>query len=314
VVLTLVARRLAWALPLLLIASALSFVLVSLVPGDPARALLGPNATQAQYLQLHRQLGLDRPLYLQYLSWLRGAVRGDLGTSLFTAEPVSSILNQRLWVSLTLIAGSLLVAAVAGVALGTLSAVRRGWLGRTVDAVAMLGLAIPSFWLALLLIAVFAVAVRLFPATGWVPFATSPGGWLHSLVLPVATIAFSALTVIVVQTRDAMLDVLSSDYIHVLRANGFPARSIVLRHALRNAAIPVVTLLGIIFIGLLTATVLVETVFALPGLGSAAVQAATQHDLPVIQGEVLYFTIIVVIVNLLTDIAYRLLDPRVRVS
>ena len=312
--LTLVARRLAWALPLLLIASALSFVLVSLVPGDPARALLGPNATQAQYLQLHRQLGLDRPLYLQYLSWLRGAVRGDLGTSLFTAEPVSSILNQRLWVSLTLIAGSLFVAAVAGIALGALSAVRRGWLGRTVDAVAMLGLAIPSFWLALLLIAVFAVAIRLFPATGWVPFAASPGGWLHSLVLPVATIAFSALTVIVVQTRDAMLDVLSSDYIHVLRANGFPARSIVLRHALRNAAIPVVTLLGIIFIGLLTATVLVETVFALPGLGSAAVQAATQHDLPVIQGEVLYFTIIVVIVNLLTDIAYRLLDPRVRVS
>jgi len=312
-VLSLIARRLVWALPLLLVVSALSFVLVSLVPGDPARAILGPDASQAQYLLLRRQLGLDQPLYLQYYDWLRGVVHGNLGISLFTGEPVTTILNQRLGVSLTLIAAALLVAAVAGVALGTLSAVRGGRLGRAVDAVAMLGLAVPSFWLALLLIAVFAVGVPLFPATGWVPFSTSPAGWLHALVLPVATLAFSALTIIVVQTRDAMLDVLSRDFIQVLRANGFPARSILLRHALRNAAIPVVTVLGIIFIGLLTATVLVETVFALPGLGSQAVEAATQHDLPVIQGEVLYFTVIVVLVNLLTDVAYGLLDPRVRV-
>lgn len=311
--LSLIARRLAWALPLLLAVSAVSFVLVSLVPGDPARAILGPNASQAQYLLLRRQLGLDQPLYLQYYDWLRAVVHGNLGTSLFTGEPVTTILNQRLWVSLTLIAAALLVATVAGVALGTVSAVRGGRLGRAVDAVAMLGLAVPSFWLALLLIAVFAVAIPLFPATGWVPFSASPGGWLHALVLPVATLAFSALTVIVVQTRDAMLDVLSRDFVHVLRANGFPARSILLRHALRNAAIPVVTVLGIIVIGLLTATVLVETIFALPGLGSQAVEAATQHDLPVIQGEVLYFTAIVVLVNLLTDIAYGLLDPRVRV-
>jgi peptide/nickel transport system permease protein len=312
-VLSLITRRLAWALPLLLVVSAVSFVLISLVPGDPARAILGPNASQAQYLLLHRQLGLDQPLYLQYYDWLRNAVHGDLGISLFTGEPVTTILNQRLWVSLTLIVAALLVAGVAGVALGTVSAVRGGRLGRAVDAVAMLGLAVPSFWLALLLIAVFAVAVPLFPATGWVPFSASPSGWLHALVLPVATLAFSALTIIVVQTRDAMLDVLSRDFIQVLRANGFPPRSILLRHALRNAAIPVVTVLGIIFIGLLTATVLVETVFALPGLGSQAVEAATQHDVPVLQGEVLYFTAIVVVVNLLTDVAYGLLDPRVRV-
>jgi peptide/nickel transport system permease protein len=312
--LILITRRVAWALPLLLLASAISFILISLVPGDPARALLGPDATQAEYLHLHSVLGLNRPIYLQYLDWLRGALRGNLGTSLFTGQPVSSMLNQRLGVSLTLIIGSLIVAAIIGITLGAVSAVQGGWVGRAVDAVAMLGLAIPSFWLALLLIAVFAIAIPLFPATGWVPFTASPGGWLHALVLPIATVSFGALTVIVAQTRDALLDVLSSDYIHALRANGFPARSIMLRHALRNAAIPVVTLIGIIFIGLLTATVLVETVFALPGLGSEAVQAATQHDLPVIQGEVLYFTVIVVIVNLLTDIAYSLLDPRVRVA
>jgi peptide/nickel transport system permease protein len=312
-VIRLVGYRILWSIPLLWVVSALTFVLVSLVPGNAAQAIAGSDASAAQVAALSRQLGLNQPLWTQYWHWLARAVRGDLGTSLITGQSVTQVLNSRLTVSLTLIIGGTLVAAVTGLALGTWAATRGGALGRLVEAAAVLGLAVPNFWLGLVLIELFAVQVRIFPATGFVPFSQDPGQWALSLVLPVLAIAAVGMTMIAVQTRDSMLEVLRRDFIRVLEANGISRRSVIGRHALRNAAIPVVTVIGITFVGLLGASVLVESVFALPGLGSGLTTAAAQHDLPVIQGAVLYFTLVVVIVNLLVDVAYGLLNPRVRV-
>jgi peptide/nickel transport system permease protein len=172
----------------------------------------------------------------------------------------------------------------------------------------------PSFWLGLLLVAALAVRVQLFPATGYTPLGTSPGQWLRGLVLPVVTLAFGAVAIVAKQTRDSMLEVLSRDFIRTLRANGVSERSIIFTHALKNASIPVVTVLGLIFVSLLSGTVLVESVFAIPGLGSLTVQATTGHDVPLIQGAVVYFTVIVVMVNLLVDLSYGWLNPKARAS
>ena len=310
----LIGRRLILAIPLLFIVSFLSFALVALTPGDPAVSILGSYATKAQYSALDRQLGFNQPVLVQYGHWLARVLHGSLGTSLASAQSVSTELNSGLGVTLCLVIGATLVTAAGGVALGTLSAVHGGVVGRATDALAMLGFAIPAFWLGLVLRDLFAVRWHLVPATGYEPFSQSPGGWFRSLLLPVATLAAAGMTGIAKQTRDSMRDTLARDYVDALRADGVPEWRIITRHALRNAAIPVVTMLGTFFVGLLGGTVLVESVFALPGLGSMAVTATTEHDLPVIVGVAVYFAVGVVLVNLLVDVIYGWLDPRARVS
>jgi peptide/nickel transport system permease protein len=310
----LIARRLILAIPLLFIVSFLSFVLVALTPGDPAVSILGSYATKAQYAALDRQLGFNQPVLVQYWRWLAHAVHGNLGTSLVSAQSVTSELNSGLGVTLCLVIGATLVTAVGGVALGTLSAIRGGAVGRAADAFAMLGFAVPAFWLGLVLRDLFAVRWHLFPATGYQPFGQSPSGWLRSLILPIATLAAAGMTGVAKQARDSMRDTLARDYIDALRADGVPEWRIITRHALRNAAIPVVTMLGTFFVGLLGGTILVESVFAMPGLGSLAVNATTEHDLPVIVGVAVYFAVGVVAVNLLIDVIYGWLDPRARVA
>ncbi len=309
-----VVRRLLWSIPLVLVATSVSFILGALVPGDAARAILGPVATQAQLQALQAQLGLDKPLLRQYGDWIFHALQGQLGSSIFTGQPVTTELNQHLEVTLSLLVLGTLMGAVVGVALGTAAAVRRGALGRAVDILALAGLAIPSFWVALVLTAVFAVTLRLFPVVGYVSITESPLRWAQSLVLPVTALALGSSTVIAKQTRDSLLQVLDQDFIRVLRANGFSRRSILYRHALRNAGIPVLTVIGVVFASLIGGTVFVEQIFAMPGLGSEAVRATTTHNLPVIQGVVVYFTLLVVAVNLLTDLCYAALDPRVRTA
>jgi peptide/nickel transport system permease protein len=311
-VLRVLVRRLMWSVPLVLVATALSFVLIALVPGDAARAILGPLGTPEQEHALRTQLGLDQPLLSQYGQWISHALRGDLGTSIFTGQPVTTELNQHLEVTLSLLILGTLASAVIGVGLGIAGAVRGGVIGRSVDILSLAGLAIPSFWLALVLTAVFSVALRLFPVVGYVGLAESPLRWAQSLVLPVAALALGSSTVIAKQTRDSLRQVLDQDFIRTLRANGFSGRSILYRHALRNAGIPVLTVIGVVFVSLIGGTVFVEQVFAMPGLGSKAVEATTQHNLPVILGVVAYFTLLVVAVNLLTDLCYAALDPRVR--
>jgi peptide/nickel transport system permease protein len=310
-VVAVVVRRLLFAVPLLLAVSGLSFVLVSLEPGDAAQEILGLQATPAQVVQLRHQMGLDQAVWVQWWHWLTHAMHGDLGASLFTQQPVTQALDQRLPVTLSLIGGSLLVILVVGVGLGLFSAARGGVAGRVVDALSLVGFALPSFWIGAVLIAMLAVRWRVFPATGYVPLAQSPGLWARSLVLPVAALGLSGLTATAKQTREAMLDALGSEYVRMARANGIPRRAILFRHALKNASTRVVTVLGVQAITLLGGTVLVETVFALPGLGGLAVDSSFRHDLPMIQGIAVYFTVIVVVVNLLIDVAYTWLNPRV---
>lgn len=313
-ILRLVIRRLLSSTPLLFLVSALTFVLVSLVPGDPARTIVGQHATAEQYRTVRGQLGLDEPLPVQYWHWLVRVFHGDLGSSLFSGEPVTSVLNNRLPVSLSLIVAGTVVSGIVGVGLGLLSARRGGFLVRIVDGLSLIGLAVPAFWLALVLIAVLAVRLRWFPVTGYVPLADDPAQWARSLVLPVLSLSVGAVAIIAKQTRDSVLDTSTRDFIRVMQANGFSPRSILYRHVLRNAALPVVTVLGVVLVSLLSAAVFVETVFAMPGLGSLTQQATIQHDIPLIQGAVLYITVLVVLVNLLVDLAYGRLDPRVRAA
>ena len=308
----LVLHRLAIGIPLVLVATMVTFVLTALVPGDPARAILGLNAPPEAYEALREELGLNQPLWQQYAHYIGGVLQGSLGTSLATGEQVSTVLGQRLPVTLSLVVLTTLFCAVVGLLLGTLSAIRGGFLGRAVDVLSLAGLALPSFWVALVLVSVFAVALQAFPATGYVPFADSPSRWLWAMTLPVIALGLAGVATVAKQTRDAMLDVLDRDYIRTLRASGLRQRSIVWKHGLRNAAIPVTTVLGLVFVSLLSGTVFAEAVFVLPGLGLQAVTATQQHDIPVIEGIALYFTVIVVLANLVIDLLYGLLNPKVR--
>jgi peptide/nickel transport system permease protein len=307
-------RRLLLSVPLLFAVSILTFLMVAIVPGDPAVRILGAGHTAAEYQALDAKLGLSAPLLVQYWHWIDGVLHGTLGTSLFTNQSVASELAQRLPATVWLVIGATLVTVVAGVALGLASAVWRGPLGRVVDAASWLSFAVPNFWLGLILIEFIALRAHLLPSSGFVPLGQDPGAWLRSLILPVITLAAVGVTGVAKQTRDAMSEVLGREFMTALRMAGLPRRSLLLRHALRNAAIPVVTAAGLFAIAMLGGTILVEQVFVLPGMGSLVVQAAADHDLPVIEGAVLYFTVIVIAVNLLIDLSYAWLNPKVRVA
>lgn len=309
----LILTRLALSILLVLIASAAIFFLMSLVPGDPARTILGANATPDLVARLREQLGLDRPLAVQYGAWLAGLLHGNLGESVLSGDPVISLIVARIPVTLSLLLLSTLVIAGLGTLLGLLSAIRGGVLGRFLDAISLVGLALPSYWVAIVLVALFAVAIRIFPATGYTAFADDPGRWLLSLILPVAALSLGGVTIVAKQMRDSALDVLSRDYIRVLRATGIRERTILFKHILRNAALPSLTVLGITIVGALTGAVFVENVFVLPGLGSLVTQATTSHDLPVVLGVGVFFTLFVIVVNLAIDILYGVLNPKVRV-
>lgn len=311
--LKLITRRLAWSVPLALAASAASFLLVGMLPGDAARSLLGQNATEQQLAEVRHDMGLDQPLWLQYGNWLFHAFQGDLGTSLVNKASVVEQLNERLGASLSLIVGATVLSAIIGVALGVRGALR-GPAGKVIDSISVLGLAVPDFWLGLVLVLVFAVQLALFPPTGYVSPDMDLGAWLNSLVLPVVTLAVPATAVVAKQARDAIGTALSRPYTRTLRAAGVPERSILYRHALKNAAIPILTVVGLVFVGALSGTVAVEFIFAIPGLGRTAVEATSAHDFPLIQGVVVYFTLIVIAVNLLVDLAYGYFNPRIRLS
>jgi peptide/nickel transport system permease protein len=300
------------AVPVVLGVSVATFILTSLVPGDAGRTILGANASPAQVQALDQQLGLNRPLVVRYWEWLAAAVHGNLGTSISSGVPVSQELTARIWVTLSLICGGILLAAVAGIGLGLVSALRGGWLGRAVDVIAMLGMAVPTFWFALVLVTALAVKLPVFPATGYTPISQSPVAWFESLVLPVVTLGLTNAAPVAKQTRDSVLSELGKDYVRVLRARGIPPRSVIFRHVLRNAAAPIITVLGVVVVMLFGSTVLIETVFVMPGIGSLAVTAATAHDVSTVLGVALVFTIIVTLVSLLLEVAYALLNPKVR--
>lgn len=313
-VLRVIVRRFLVAVPLLFIVSFLSFLLVSLTPGDAAEQILGVNKTPETYAQLRRAMGLDEPLYAQYWHWLDRALHGDLGVAILSGEEVAHAIGVRLPVTLSLILGSLLITLVVGVSLGVIAAVRGGAIARAIDGFTLAGFAMPAFWVASILIVLLAVKVQWFPAAGYVPFAQSGGEWLRSLVLPTIALGLGGIAAVAKQTREAMSDVLATEYVRMARANGVPESRILFRHGLKNAGVRITTILGLQTVALLSGTVVVESVFALPGLGGLVVEASLSHDLATVQGVTVYFTVIVVVVNLAIDLAYTMLNPRVRTS
>lgn len=307
-----VLRRVLFAVPLLFVVSFLTFVLLSLTPGNEAYAILGTGATPQKVAALDHQLGLDLSLPVQYWHWVKHALSGNLGTSVFSSQPVAQAIGQRLPVTLSLIVGGLILMPGIGVPIGIYSSVRGGFSARILDSLSLVGFSLPSFWVGAILIELFAVKLHLFPAVGYVAIGTSPWQWLRSITLPVIALSLVGIAGFARFTREAMLEVLASEHIRMARANGLPKRSIIFRYALKNVGIRVVTLFGLFTIGLLGGTIFVETIFALPGMGSYVVTGALQGDVPVVQGVVVVFTLIIIVVNLIVDLTYTWLDPRVR--
>jgi peptide/nickel transport system permease protein len=306
------AQRIALSLVLLWVVVTFTFLLLQFVPGDPAAVILGGQGTPAQIAHVRAELGLNKPLVDQYGKWLGSVVHGDLGRSVISGESVSNILNARAPVTLSLAIAAMIVSIVVGVGLGVLAAVRGGWVDRTVRFGVVLGAAMPNFWLGALLVLIFSVWLGLLPSVGYTSVFSAPVSWARYMVLPIAAVAATSIAGVARQTRASMSVAMESEYVQTLRGVGLSRRSIVYKHALRNASLPIVTVVGWLFVGLLGGAVLVEQVFALPGLGQATVQAISTNDIPVLQGLVIYTTVIVLIVNLLIDSTSAWLNPKVR--
>lgn len=313
--LRLVSRRLIALVPLLFIVSVLTFSFTSLLPSDPVDLIIGDAGTQEQYEMVRERLGMNQPIVLRYVQWLGRAVQGDLGTSFFNSVSVTEAVMQRLPVTLSLTLVSAVIAVAVGIAAGVAAALRpHSWVDGLATVGATIGQAIPNFWFGLLLVAVFAVNLRWFPATGFTPISTSPWDWLKSVTLPAIALGLSSSAAIARQVRSAMVGVLQQDYIRAARAQGLPARRVILRHALTNAMVPVVAILSFQITVLLGGALIVEQVFSINGLGTLAIGAVRQQDIPMIQGLVLVMVGLVVAVQLATDIVYGLLNPKARPS
>jgi peptide/nickel transport system permease protein len=305
-------RRLGAAAILVFVLSSLTFVLVFSSAQNAARNILGESASQEQVDALNRELGLDQPLFVQYTTWLGKAVTGNLGKSWTSNEQVASAIANRLPVTLSMVITAITVMTVISVLLGVAAAVYGGWLDRLIQFISVLGFSLPNFWIALILVLTFAVSLRWFPATGYVPLTRSISGWAGSLALPVAALVVGGIASAAQQVRGAVIDVLEQDYIRTLRARGVSPASILFRHALRNAMPAALTVLSLQFIGLLGGAAIIERVFAIPGLGSITVQAALSGDIPVLMGVVVTMIILVVIVNIAIDLANAWVNPKVR--
>ncbi len=306
-----IVRRLVLAIPVLLAMSAFVFLMIHLVPGDPVRTMLGFRATPQNVAQIRRALGLDRPLPRQYLDWLTGLLHGNLGNDFISHTPVSTLLAQRLPVTLELTTLSMSLAVLVGVPLGVLAAARPGWIRRLTEGFVVAGIAIPDFWLGIMLVLVFAGLTQLLPPSGYIPLLQDPLHNLRFMVLPVLTLATGEAAYILRTTRGAMEETLNGPFIQFLRAKGIRERRIVFRHALRNASVPIVTVIGIQFGVLLGGAIVIETLFALPGIGRLVVTAINQRNYTVVQGGVLVIATIFIVVTLATDVAVGLLDPRI---
>lgn len=313
--LRLIGQRVLALIPLLFIVSVLTFSFTALLPGDPVDLIIGDKGSQEQYDLVRERLGLNIPVVPRYFQWLGRAVQGDLGTSFFNSVPVMDAVKQRLPVTISLTAVSALIAVIVGLAAGIAAALNpQSWIDRMATFGATLGQAIPNFWFGILLVAFFAVNLRWFPATGFTPLTTSPWEWLRSITLPALALGLSSSAAIARQVRSAMVGVLQQDYIRAARAQGLSPRRVIFKHALKNAMIPVVTVLSFQITILLGGALIVEQVFAINGLGSLAISAVRQQDIPMIQGIVLVSVMIVVVIQLVTDLIYGYLNPKARPS
>ncbi|MEV4804667.1 ABC transporter permease [Nonomuraea sp. NPDC049421] len=306
-------KRLAVLVASTAVAAVVVFAFMALLPGDPAEIALGVNATPEAVAELRRQYGTDRPPLVQFFEWAGGLLQGDFGTSYVTSSPIGPQISDRLGVTAVLVLGGMLVALVLAVPAGTFAAVHhRNPLGAALSALSQLGIAVPAFLAGILLVFVFAVQAQALPSGGYVPIAENPGEWLRSLLLPWLSLGLVQGAVLTRYVRSAVLDVMREDYLRTARAKGRGATGALWRHGLRNASIPVVTVLGLQLATLLIGAVVVERVFVIPGLGDLLLNGVAGRDLLLVQGVVMVLVAAVLLINFVVDVAYHLLDPRLR--
>jgi peptide/nickel transport system permease protein len=308
-------RRLVMLLPVLIVVGVVVFGLVHLTPGDPAAVILGDRATPEDIARLRTQLGLNDPLPVQFVRWFSNMLRLDFGESIFLGEPVTQALLNRVQPTVLLTFYALSIQVLIGIPAGVLAAVRyNSPLDRVLTVVAISGSATPTFFLGILLILIFAVRLRWLPSGGYVPFSEDPAAHFKGMLLPAFALGFSAAGLLARMVRSSMLDVLREDYVRTAFAKGLPEQLVIVRHALRNALIPALTVLGISIGALLGGAVVTETVFTIPGMGRLVVQSIARRDYPVIQGAIIAIALTYVLVNLIVDVLYVYIDPRVRLG
>ncbi|MBI5130083.1 MAG: ABC transporter permease [Rhodopseudomonas palustris] len=306
-------RRLLAAIPVMGVVALVVFLLLRLTPGDPAAIIAGDNATPEQLMRIRTTLGLNEPLYTQFFTWVGKLLHGDLGVSLISQVPVLQMIGQRIEPTLSVAISTIILSILVAVPLGVIAAWKHGtWIDRFVMGLSVIGFSVPVFVIGYVLIQVFAIELRWFPVQGFRSLSRGFGPFFERLVLPTLTLSFIYIALIARMTRAAMLDVLGEDYVRTARAKGITESRVLLRHALRNAAVPVITVIGTGFALLISGVVVTESVFNLPGIGRLTVDAVLARDYPVIQGMILLTSGIYVAVNLLIDVAYTLLDPRIR--
>jgi peptide/nickel transport system permease protein len=308
-----VLRRLLAAVPLLFLVSLIAASIMQLVPGDPAAIIAGQSASDADVARVREALGLDRPFIERLWDWYAGIARGDLGHSLLLNRPVTQAIAERVPVTLALAGFALFLTIALGVPCGVIAALRpNSWIDQAVLTFALLGVSIPNFWLSLMLIVLFGVMLDWLPAGGYVPFGDDPVGWVRSLILPGFSLALLQIGLLARITRSTMLEVLRQDYVRTARAKGLPGFMVIGKHALKNVMIPVITVIGISFGLLLSGSVVIETVYSIPGMGRLLANAIFGRDYPVIQGGLLLTAAVLVLLNLVVDLLYAVLDPRVK--
>lgn len=306
-------RRLLATIPVLVIVGVFVFSLLQLTPGDPAAVLAGDYATPEQVAAIRAQLGLDQPVLTQFTTWAGRILRGDLGSSIYSNQPVALLIAQRIEPTLVLTLATALIAVAIALPLGVLAAYRAGgWLDRIVMSVAVAGYSTPVFVVGYLLVYVFALKLGWFPTQGYTPLSQGVGACLRGIALPAVTLAFLYMGLIARVTRASVLEVLAEDHVRTARAKGLRQPAVLTRHALKNAAVPIVTVIGIGIAALLGGVVVTETVFNIPGLGRLAADAISRRDYPIVQGLILLFAASYAAINLLVDLSYPLFDPRIR--
>jgi peptide/nickel transport system permease protein len=312
-VIGIVLRRLGSAVPILLIVSLITFGMIHMIPGDPAAAIAGLSATPEQIAELRTQLGLDQPLLTQLFHWYVALLHGDLGRSLLMGQPVAQVTFERLPITLALSAYALVLTLAFGLASGVIAALKQNTIvDQLAMMLAMVGISMPNFWLGLLMILFFAVWLGWLPTGGYIAFTDDPLGWLRTSTMPAISLALLQVGLLARITRSTMLEVLRQDYIRTARAKGLPNRQVVVKHALSNALIPITTVVGIIISLLISGSVVTESLFSVPGIGQLLTQAVLSRDYPMVQGGLLIVTAVLVLVNILVDVSYAMLDPRVR--
>ena len=306
-------RRVLASIPVMGVVALFVFLLLRITPGDPAAILAGDNATTAQLERIRTSLGLNEPLYLQFFTWIGKLLHGDLGVSLISNVPVLKLIGQRLEPSISIALSTIILSIVIAVPLGVIAAWKHGtWIDRFVMGLSVLGFSVPVFVIGYVLIQIFALDLRWLPVQGFHSIASGFGPFLQRIILPTISLSFIYVALIARMTRAAMLDVLGEDYVRTARAKGINEVAVMLRHALRNAAVPVITVIGTGFALLISGVVVTESVFNIPGIGRLTVDAVLAHDYPVIQAMILLTSLLYVTINLLIDVAYTLLDPRIR--